>query len=216
MSGGGHQLWQHSRDRLATWLPALLMMLFAMGTWWLVRSAPKPPDTSAVRQLAAGEPDYFMRGFSMREFDGSGQLRSQLTGEEGQHYPASSTLDVREPRLRFVDKQGRLSTASARRAEARDDGSEVRLLGNARVERQASRAASGSEQPRLSFEGEYLQAFIDAERVRSDQPVRLQRGADVFTADSLDYDDKTGVARLQGRVRGVIQPAAKASRAAAP
>lgn len=212
----GHQFWQHSRSRLAAWLPTLLMMLFTLGTWWLVRSAPKPPDASAARQLTAGEPDYFMRGFAMREFDDSGQLRSQLTGEEGQHYPASSTLDVREPRLRFTDKQGRLTTASARRAEARDDGSEVRLLGNARVERQANRTANGSEQPRLSFEGEYLQTFIDAKRVLSDQPVRLQRGADVFTANSMNYDDKTGVANLKGHVHGIIQPAAKTSRSIAP
>ena len=58
----------------------------------------------------------------------------------------------------------------------------------------------------MEFLGEYLHAFIDEERVSSDQPVELRRGADVFTGDVFSYDDRSGVAELTGRVRGVLQP----------
>ena len=35
------RLWRHGREQLAAWLPVLVMMLFALGSWWLVRSAPR-------------------------------------------------------------------------------------------------------------------------------------------------------------------------------
>ena len=38
------------------------------------------------------------------------------------------------------------------------------------------------------------------------KPVTLTRGADRFTADTLDYDNLSGVANLQGRVRGLLVP----------
>jgi lipopolysaccharide export system protein LptC len=61
--------------------------------------------------------------------------------------------------------------------------------------------------PRLEFRGEFLHVFTDTERVKSHQPVVLARGPDTFSADSMDYDNLSGVANLQGRVRGVLVPA---------
>jgi len=52
-----------------------------------------------------------------------------------------------------------------------------------------------------------LYAFLDTERVKSDKPVTLLRGADKFTSDNMDYDSLTGIANLQGRVHGLIMPA---------
>jgi hypothetical protein len=49
--------------------------------------------------------------------------------------------------------------------------------------------------------------LVKAERVSSDQPVELLRGADRFTGERFDYDNQSGVANLVGQVRGVIQPA---------
>ena len=64
----------------------------------------------------------------------------------------------------------------------------------------------GVVEPRLEFRSEFLHAFVDDKRVSSDQPVVLRRGNDQFTGDVFDYDNQSGVANLQGRVRGVIQP----------
>ena len=52
-------------DRLALYLPAVLMALFALGSWWLVRSLPSllaEPKSKQVRH----EPDYFLSGFSVK------------------------------------------------------------------------------------------------------------------------------------------------------
>lgn len=202
------RLLRYGMDQLSTWLPALLMMLFALGTWWLVRNAPKFPD-AAQQALVSPEPDYFMRQFSVRSFDADGRLKSELTGAEGHHFPVSDTLEVTQPRMRSYDQQARPTLATARRAVSNGDGSEVRLYGDARVVREAMPRADGGITPRMEFHGEFLHAFVDEERVSSDQPVELRRGSSRFTGNQFDYDHKSGVAQLKGQVRGVIEPRAQ-------
>ena len=193
------------RDQLSTWLPALLMMLFALGTWWLVRSAPKFASESAAR-VASKEPDYFMRDFRVRGFDANGRMTSDLTGVEGHHFPATDTLEVKDPHMRSFDEQGRLTVGTALRGVSNADGSEIQLYGNAVVVREPFTRADGTLIPRLEFRSEYLHAFVDEDRVSSDKPVELLRGNDRFVGDRFEYDDRSGVAELKGRVRGVLQP----------
>ena len=194
------------RDQLSTWLPALMMMLFALGTWWLVRSAPKFP-TDGVAAVVSKEPDYFMNQFRVRDFDATGRLTSDLTGVEGHHFPATDTLEVKDPHMRSVDDDGRVTVATALRGVSNGDGSEIQLFGNAVIVREATKRPDGTAVPRMEFRGEYLHAFVNEDRVSSDKPVELLRGADRFVGDQLDYDNRTGVAVLKGRVRGVLQPA---------
>ncbi len=194
------------RDQLSTWLPALMMMLFALGTWWLVRSAPKFP-TDGAAAVVSKEPDYFMNQFRVRDFDATGRLTSDLTGVEGHHFPATDTLEVKDPHMRSVDDDGRVTVATALRGVSNGDGSEIQLFGNAVIVREATKRPDGTAVPRMEFRGEYLHAFVNEDRVSSDKPVELLRGADRFVGDQLDYDNRTGVAVLKGRVRGVLQPA---------
>ena len=71
-------LLRQSLHQLSVWLPALLMVLFALGTWWLVRNTPKLPDASAERPVSSA-PDYFMRDFSVRVK--LNPVRALLTGK---------------------------------------------------------------------------------------------------------------------------------------
>ena len=194
------------RDQLSTWLPALMMMLFALGTWWLVRSAPKFP-TDGAAAVVSKEPDYFMNQFRVRDFDATGRLTSDLTGVEGHHFPATDTLEVKDPHMRSVDDDGRVTVATALRGVSNGDGSEIQLFGNAVIVREAAKRPDGTAVPRMEFRGDYLHAFVNEDRVSSDKPVELLRGADRFVGDQFDYDNRTGVAVLKGRVRGVLQPA---------
>lgn len=197
---------RHAWDRLSLYLPVLLMGLLALGTWWLVRNAPQaqaPQEAGAPRH----EPDYFMKEFSVKSFDASGRLQSEVLGAVARHYPDTDTLEIDDVRLRSLGTHGRLVRATADRALSNADGSEIQLLGNAVVVREALRAANGKGQPPLEFRGEFLHAWTKQERVRSDQPVVLTRGKDRFTADSMEYDNLEQVLQLRGRVRGVLVPA---------
>ena len=193
------------RDQLSAWLPVMMMALLALGTWWLVRSAPKPPSAETERP-ARHEPDYFMRDFSVRRFDPQGRMTTELRGPSGNHFPDTDTLEVKDPRMRSFDEQGQLTVGSADRGVSNADGSEVQLYGNARVVREAVTRSGGGVVPRAEFRGEYLHVFVDEDRVSSDKPVELIRGNDRFTGDRFEYDNKTGVARLDGRVRGLLIP----------
>jgi lipopolysaccharide export system protein LptC len=200
-------------DRATLYLPVILTAMLALGTYWLARNAPKLLEPT-VAQAPTHEPDYFMRGFVVKNFLPTGELRSELFGKEGRHYPDTDTLEVDQVRLRSVSPQGLTTRATANRSLSNADASEVQLFGNAVVVRDAAAGAGGVPLPRLEFRGEFLHAFINTERVRSHLPVTLIRGTDQFTADTLDYDNVSGVANLQGRVRGVLMPSPAALAAA--
>lgn len=193
-------------EQFSLYLPVVLMGLLALGTWWLVRNAPMPL-LPAIERQQGNQPDYFMKSFSVKSFDASGRLQSEVQGEEARHYPDSDTLEIDKARMRSVTPQGRLTVATADRALTNADGSEVQLFGNAIVTREPLPAKPGSPaQPRLEFRSEFLHAYTNTERVRSDKPVTLTRGNDRFTADGMDYDNLDQVVQLRGRVRGVLQP----------
>lgn len=202
---GRRWTWRHALDRLSLYLPVILTGALALGTYWLVRNAPRLAEPVAA-QAPTHEPDFFMRDFTVKNFLPSGSLRSELTGKEGRHYPDTDTLEVDQVRLRSVSPEGLVTHATADRGLSNGDGSEIQLFGNAVVVRDAATLANGRVTPRLEFRGEFLHAFVNTERVRSHLPVTLTRGNDRFTADSMDYDNLDGVANLQGRVRGIIAP----------
>ncbi|VWX59415.1 Lipopolysaccharide export system protein LptC [Burkholderiales bacterium 8X] len=192
-------------DRVSIYLPIILTAALALGTYWLVRNAPKLLEPTA-KEEPRHEPDYFMRNFVVKNFLPSGDLRSELFGTEGRHYPDNDTVEVDKVRVRSVSPEGLVTRATADRGLSNGDGTEIQLFGNAVVIREAATAPNGTPLPRLEFRGEFLHAFLDTERVKSNKPVTLIRGNNQFTADNLDYDNLSGVANLQGRVRGQLNP----------
>jgi lipopolysaccharide export system protein LptC len=199
-------LFRGAWDQVSIYLPIILMGLLALGTYWLARNTPifSLPDTP---RPARHEPDYYMRNFSVKTFDATGRLKSEVFGSEARHYPDTDTLEIDQPRIRSFNASGELTVATAVKALTNADGSEVQLIGDAVVTREPTKAADGSATPKLEFRGEFLHAFLNTERVKSHKPVVLIRGADRFTADSLDFDNASRVLDLQGRVRGTLSPA---------
>ena len=195
-------------DQLSIYLPVVLMGLLALGTWWLVRNAPMP-QLPAIDRPVKHQPDYFMKSFSVKTFDATGRLQSEVQGDEARHYPDTDTLEIDQVRMRSVSLDGRVTVATANRAVSNADGSEVQLFGNAIVTREPLVRKGQATLPRLEFRGEFLHAWVNDERVRSNQPVTLKRGSDTFTADSMDYDNLDQILNLRGRVHGTLQPAAR-------
>lgn len=190
-------------DRLAIYLPVILMGVLALGTYWLARNTPTFLGGSDTQRTLTHEPDYFMRDFSVKNFDPTGRLKSEVFGTVARHFPDTDTLEIDQPRIRAYDEGGALTVATARLGISNADGSEVQLVDNAVVTRQP---APNSATPRMEFRGDFLHVFVDTERVKSHKPVKLTRGNDTFIADSLDYDNLDRIAVLQGRVHGTLVP----------
>ncbi len=193
-------------DRLSIYLPLMAMGLLALGTYWLVRSTPQLQPPPAAATAPREDPDYVMERFGVRTFDAQGRLRSALQGEQARHYPHTDVLEIEDVRLRRFGDRGQVLQATARRALVNSDGSEVQLIGDVRVVREAAADPSGAAPPPLSLRGEFLHAFLDEDRLKSHKPVELRRGQDVITADSLDYRDDLQVIELRGQVRGTLRP----------
>ena len=191
-------------DRVTIYLPVILMGVLALGTYWLARSTPSAPRATA-KAAPTHEPDYFLRGFSVKTFDPNGRLKSELNGAEAHHFPDTDTTEIKQPRMRSYNEKGALTLATADRALSNADGSEVQLFGNAVVTREGN-DAQGKPQPKIEIRSEFLHALSNIEKIKTNQPVTLKRGDDVFQGDSMDYDNLDRVLVLEGRVRGVLQP----------
>ena len=198
----GWRLW----DRLSVYLPIFLMALVALGTYWLVRNAPVMADI-VTDSAPTHDPDYFMRGFSVRSFGEDGRLQSEVFGAEARHYPDTDTLEIDQPRIRSTNLRNQQAQATADRALTNGDASEVQLFGNAKVVRDGGKDANGQAQLPMVFNSEYLHVFVKTEKIQSNKPVTLTRGADRFSANWMDYDNNGRVLQLHGQVRVVLAPA---------
>ncbi len=205
------QAWRGVRraaDRAAVYLPLVLMGLVALGTYLLARNTPVflPASEPAAPTHV---PDYFLRDFTVRSFDAKGRLKSEVSGVQGRHYPDTDTLEIDQPRMRSYNARGQVTVATARRALSNGDGSEVQLFGDAVVTRQPGTDISGRRTPRVEVRGEFLHFFADTERLTSNRPVILERDADRFTGDTLDFTNLDQQLQLSGRVRGTLAPSGK-------
>ena len=196
---------QRLREMLATYLPLLLMAALALATWWLVRNTPSgdgPRDAAPVRS----EPDYTMQNFVVERFDKNGRLKARIQGEQLRHYAGTDRIEVDQARIRAVAADGRPTLAQARRAITNGDGSELQLLGDAKIN------STGPRGEPIEFRGEFLHAFLATERVRSHLPVTVVRDGSQFQAAGMDYDHLAGLLQLQGSMRALLQPSTGAAR----
>jgi lipopolysaccharide export system protein LptC len=187
-------------DRFSIYLPAVLMVLLALATYGLLQSTPEPPPPVPERE-ATHDPDFFMRNFRVKVFDPSGALKTELVGTEARHYPDINAMVVDNARVLTYNPQRRETIATALQITSNDEATVFELQGNAKVVRQATQAPDGQILPQLEFHGEYLRVAVDPDHVSSDRPVRLVRGLDQVTGDTLDYVGETRVANLVGQVR---------------
>lgn len=180
-------------DLASAYLPLVMMAALAAGTWWLVRNAP-PLDAPRPVAVPRHEPDYVMTRFVVQRFAADGTLRTQIEGDALRHFGDDDTLEIDAARIRAIGENGAVTLASARRALSNGDGSEVQLLGDARV----MRPASGKEEA-VEFRSEFLHAFRNVEQVRSHLPVVVTMGTSVVRAEGMVYDNLARVVDLKGR-----------------
>ena len=191
-------------DRLALYLPAILMAVFALGSWWLVRSLPSFFNET-VAPSVRHEPDYFLQNFSVKSFDSQGRLMRELSGEHAQHFPDTDTLDIQKVQLRGHSQEGQHVNAVADQALAKGDGTQVTLVGNVHISQLASTSAKGLRAA-TEMRSQEIKAFVKEERLVSEVPVEVRRGQDLFTAEKMQMNSKTGEYELSGRVRGTVHP----------
>lgn len=193
--GWGYRL----RQGVLSYLPLLLMGLLAASTGWLVKNTPQGP-VPTLPGPPRQTPDYTMTGFAVTRYAPDGREALRIAGDVMRHFPATDQMEIEGVRIRAYAPDGRITDATARRALSNADGSEVQLLGGARVLSQVP----GAEP--LEITGEFLHAFVRFEQLRSHLPVRVRRGDSDVRAGGLVYDHLDQQLQLLGPVRMTITP----------
>lgn len=207
------------RGSLSSSLPIVLMALLAAGTWWLVRHTPQP-DAPRAAVSPKHEVDYEMRQFVARRYGSNGAQRAVVEGQVMRHYADDGSIEIDAVRARGVDTSGRHIHATAQRGVSDAENTEIQLLGQARVVREAASApepgSSAASAPRKAtdgrteLQGEALWLYPDEQRVRSDIPVTIIGDDGQIDAGTLDYDGKVGVGLMGQGVRGQYRAPLKA------
>lgn len=195
---------RHTLGRASLYLPLVVMGMLALGSWWLAHNTPTA-SVPAPERPARTAPDYYLTQFVVKSFDAQGLLISEVRGDKARHFPHTDILEIDAARV-ISNRNQRFITGQGDRGYSNADGSEVQLVGNARVLREAGKDAQGRDLPRLEYRGEFLHAFVRTEEIKSHKPVVVTRGADQFSGDRMNYNHIEGIVQLDGRVRVRLEP----------
>ena len=182
-----------------TALPLLLMGLLALGSWWLVRHAPRQSTAAPVTEVRH-VPDYWLDNFEAERFDVQGRRVLTLRGQHLQHFQDTQDVRIDALTLKGDLPDGRGVTADARQAWMDDPGVNVRLEGQALVS-----STRPGEAP-IRFQGEQLTLQTRRHDVVADKPARVVQGGNTFHAEAMHFDGTTRVLVLTGPARAVFTP----------
>ena len=192
------------RERIVGYLPLMLMVGLALGTWLVAKNTPgllAPSGPAVVKH----EADYTLDQFDLQRFDATGALKVEMQGEHMQHFPDDDLMEVEQIRVVTTEPDGRRMIATALHGRARGDGSEVWLDGQGQVV-----SETPGELP-VRMNGEHLHAFPKLRQVDSKYMVIVRQGDSEFNADGLEFDQNTGLLTLHGNVHALMQPALRKS-----
>jgi len=194
-------VWRSSLETVAAFVPMVLLAMLLWASVWLLRNAPQALQSPAVA-LPSHEPDYFARDFTLKTYTLKGELKSFLQGTASTHYPDTLTNLIEQPMVHSVSRSGRMTTAVAKRALSNEDGSEVQLMGQAVLHKQAMHP-----EPALTLRSDFIHLFANTDSVVTNTPVKIERGENRFQAQTLKADNLNQRFVLQGQVKALLVPA---------
>ena len=191
--------------RLVAFMPVILVLLLVLATTLLVRSMPAAEEPRPAPP--PNEPDYYMKEFSLRNFNPQGILQTEIQGAFGDHLPGNDTIRTQQLQSYSLDASGVVTRATADRSVSDSKGKDIELFDNVRVVRTDPRPDKNG-QPRVPtvLESDYLHVINQQEHISTDRPVRITQGKDVINGSGLEYTADNKVLRVDGRVRAQIQP----------
>jgi len=193
---------RRSLDRLAGWLPLLLLGGLAALTYWLDAQVHDP----GPRRDGSGrhEPDLFAEGVRAVELDADGRPTQTLAAAVARHYPDDGTIEFEAPRL-AVSRAGQPSfTIEAQRARVSGDRENAYFEGAVRATREAGPDQGG--EARIALTTEFLHVIPKQDRAQTDRPVTIEEGRGIIRATGLILDNASKTLKLKSEVRGTLQP----------
>ena len=199
----GIQIFKRSWDNLSGYLPVILMLIFAMFTYWLLQVTPKAIKKESVLPLAHVE-DYFMRGFSVTTYEPNGEVKSHILGRYARHFADTDTTEIEGPRV-YSQSHSNFSgvqrtQGTAKTATTNADASLIELRGDVELIKQ-DWSGTKVAPTFLSIKSQYLKINSEIEKIYTNLPVQIDRGLEKITADSMQYNKIDRRMQLVGNVK---------------
>ena len=193
---------RRSLDRLAGWLPLLLLGGLAALTYWLDAQVHDP----GPRRDGSGrhDPDLFAEGVRAVELDADGRPTQTLAAAVARHYPDDGTIEFEGPKLAVTRPGQPAFTIEAKRARVSGDRENAYFEGSVRATREAG--PEPGDGTRISLATEFLHVIPKQDRAQTDQPVTIEEGRGIIRATGLILDNASKTLKLKSEVRGTMQP----------
>lgn len=176
--------------------PLALAALLALLTFWLQRAAnPEDPSRKADKRH---DPDYVIGAFTVHHFDEKGSLKQSLTALTMMHYPDDNSTQIEKPDMVYYTGT-RTTLLKADSAQLSHDSKQVFLHGNVRLIRPPL-----NDIPLTVMQTEALTVFPDDDLAQGTLPVSISRGESLINGNSIQYNGRSSVTILAGRVRGTF------------
>ncbi len=178
--------------------PLAILMALASLTFWL-RSAIELPEERRDGKHRH-DVDYVIGEPQFRKLDAGGRLQYTLKAVEIRHFPDDDTTDVDLPTMVYLHPKKPSLTISAERAHVSEDGEQIELYKQVRVERAASekQAAMVATMPDLTV-------WPDDEKAQTASPVLLTQEKSWLKGVGMQIDYSTQTYTLESQATGQLQ-----------
>ena len=183
--------------------PLVALSLLAAATVWLERVS-RPREAPEILR-GEHDPGFITDGARITRHGENGQVLHVLHARQMIHYPENGSTELIAPRLDIDGPDGR-AELRADRGRISEQNTRLDLNGSVEVLRPAqnNRAA-------LRFSSNSLTVWPDAQRVRSNEALRVEQDGSRVDARGLDADNLFGTLKLSGEVRARL-PASQGKR----
>jgi lipopolysaccharide export system protein LptC len=184
----------------------LLASLTLLSFWYLKKNI--TPELPTVARSKEHKPDYVFTEAKLTVLNLDGSTKYRLLGREFKHYEDDASIDVLKPQLRLFNKNTQPTTVRSETAHVNGNLDIVELFKDVLVSRPDQINNAGLIiNPFFKLNSDYLQVFVNDDRLTTRLPVKIQRGESIVTATKgADYDNVSQSILMYGDVNGSIAP----------
>jgi lipopolysaccharide export system protein LptC len=188
-------------------IPLVLLGSITLLSFWYLQKNTLPELTTIVKSKEH-KPDYVFTEAKLTVLNLDGSTKYRLLGREFRHYEDDASIDVIKPQLRLFSKNALPTTVRSETAHISGNLDIVELFKNVLVSRPNQMNLAGLViNPFFNLNSDYLEVFVNEDRLTTRLPVKIQRGESIVTATKgADYDNISQSIVMYGDVNGLIAP----------
>jgi lipopolysaccharide export system protein LptC len=188
-------------------IPLLILGSITLLSFWYLKKNIQP-ELPTVAKSKEHKPDYVFTDAKLTVLNLDGSTKYRLLGREFRHFEDDASIDVLKPQLRLFAKNAPPTSIHSETAHVSGNLDIVELFKNVLVSRPSQFNTTGLLiNPFFMLNTDYLEVFVNDDRLTTRLPVKIQRGGSIVTANKgADYDNVSQSVQMYGDVHGVIEP----------